>query len=242
MKTQESTSTRTKPSVASKKDKIKSVLEMVSPGDYERLVKQTTEMFDLEYNTVESHPNNIKAIIKYKTFTFREGISLSSKTFMILHSLGHYYFISNAKKVKNTRYEYIYDKVGKDSPNLHLYNNLGEDPRVVTDQMRKDRIDFEVGANNFGIEFLKHLDMAHLAPVVSIYQAGDVNYILDVAAHGKDAIVPTDYDYLDRYICNGLTYEEEPNDERIFAPEEFSPHGTMNWPYIDDLKLEVHFF
>ncbi|AUX21184.1 hypothetical protein SOCEGT47_016630 [Sorangium cellulosum] len=242
METQESTSTIMKPGPMSKKEKIKNVLEMVSLSDYEELIKRTTELFDLEYNTVESHPNNIKAVIKYKTFTFREGLSLSSKTFMILHSLGHYYFISNAKRKKNTRYEYIYDKEGTDAPNLHLYKNLGEEPRVVTDKMRKDRIDFEVGANNFGIELLRHLGMEHLSPVVSIYQAGDVNYILDVTAHGKDAIVPTDYDYLDRYICNGLTYEEEPNDEDIFAPEEFSIHGTLDWPYLDHLKLEVHFF
>src|SRR3954462_14444045 len=84
---------------ASKEERIASLLAMIKPEDYQHMAKVLDDMFGLEYKMVDSHPSNIKAIIKYKTFTFRKGISDASKTFMVLHSLGHYYFISRAKKV-----------------------------------------------------------------------------------------------------------------------------------------------
>jgi hypothetical protein len=225
----------------SKQEQRRKALSLVSNEDYQRLTATVGKMFDLEYRSVDAHPNNIKAVIKYKTFTFAAGISNTSKTFMILHSLGHYYFISSAKRLDNERYEYIYDKAGREAIALHLYGALGEEPHVVTSKMRRDRIDFEIGANNFGIELAKFIGMGHLAKVVSLYQAGDINYILDVTAGGKDAILPTDNDYLERYICNNLTYEEEPNDEKIFEKDRFRIED-VDWDYLEALKLEVHFF
>lgn len=125
---------------------------------------------------------------------------------------------------------------------LRLNPNAGmHEPQVVTEKMRRDRIAFEVGANNFAIEMLKHFDLAHLAPLVTTYETGDVNYIIDVTAGGRDAIVATDQDYLEKYICNNLSFEQEDTDEKIFDAEQFRVDG-IDWGYLDEIKLEVHFF
>jgi hypothetical protein len=228
---------------ASKEERIASLLAMIKPEDYQHMAKVLGDMFGLEYKMVDSHPSNIKAIIKYKTFTFRKGISDASKTFMVLHSLGHYYFISRAKKVGVKRFEYIYDKEGMEGGAIvKQYGELGEGGRPVSRKMRTDRVAFEIGANNYGIEMLEAVGLGQLSRIVKIYEAGDVNYILDVTAGGKAAIVPTDHDYLDRYICNNLSYEEDSNDDGVFDKATFDVVGGLDWNYLDELKLEVHFF
>lgn len=227
----------------SKEERIANLLAMVKPDEYQHMTKVLGEMFGLEYKMVDSHPSNIKAIIKYKTFTFRTGISDVSKTFMVLHSLGHYYFISQAKKVGVKRFEYIYDKEGMEGgASVKQYGELGEKGRPVSKKMRTDRIAFEIGANNYGVEMLKAVGLGHLTQIAKIYEIGDANYILDVTSGGKEAIVPTDRDYLDRYICNNLSYEEESNDDGVFDKAGFDVVRGLDWNYLDELKLEVHFF
>lgn len=47
-------------------DRAQDVRSMVSEADYARLVRSVGGMFDLSFERVERHPNNIKAVIKYK--------------------------------------------------------------------------------------------------------------------------------------------------------------------------------
>ena len=61
------------------------------------------------------------------------------------------------------------------------------EPQNVTEKMKKDRIAFEIGANNYSFDLLKPVGMTHLARVVSIYQPGGINYIL--TSTGTSAMV-----------------------------------------------------
>jgi hypothetical protein len=228
--------------IPSKEQKIGALLRAASAREFESLTSLMTRMFGIDFQYVDSHPNNIKCIIKYKTFKFRNDLSISSKIFMIIHSIGHYYFITSAKRKNYDRYAYIYDQEGREATALHIYEHLGHAPHAVTEKMKQDRISFEIGANNFGREFLKHTGMEKLVSLVDTYQAGDINYILDVTTSGSEAIVRTDEDYLDRYICNDLTCEEDAHGEKIFEAEHFALHESLDWKYLSGLNLEVHFF
>ncbi|WP_394826121.1 hypothetical protein [Pendulispora albinea] len=218
--------------------KIDHVLNMVTPPMFERMIGVFQDLFGLEITTVPAHRNNIKAIIKNRSFAFTGGQSFSSKAFVTLHSLGHYYFISAANRSGNDRYRYIYDSSDRQGA-LHIYET--KNLHGSSQKLRRDRIDFELGANNFAQDLLRYVGLTELSEIVNTYQPGDINYIIDVTGNGVEAIVPTDRDYLERYICAGLTYEEEPNDDRIYIPNQFDVNG-IDWTYLSNIDLEIHFF
>jgi hypothetical protein len=165
---------------------------------------------------------------------------------MLLHSLGHYFFICEAKRKGIERYAYIYDLRGVQSA-LHYYETEGQAngldaPPEMTDQKRKDRVSFEVGANNFAIDLIRHLGFDKGARVVRAYEAGDINYIVDVSGYGKKAIVPTDDVYLRKYVCAGLGIDpDDTYDDGVYEPDSFRIDG-IDWDYIEEIKLEIHFF
>lgn len=181
-----------------------------------------------------------------KKVAFAKGVSPVSRAFMVLHSLGHYYFISEAKRKNIERYAYIYDSRGVQGA-LHYYeiqdkpNGLDQPPEM-TAQRHKDRVSFEVGANNFAIDMLASLGIAQGADIIRSYQAGDINYILDVSRGGKHAITPSDRDYLEKYVCGGLSIDmEDAWDDGVYDHHAFDVHA-INWQHIADIKLEIHFF
>lgn len=165
---------------------------------------------------------------------------------MVLHSLGHYYFICEAKRKNVERYAYIYDSRGVQAA-LHYYETEGkpnglDQPPEMTEQRRKDRVSFEVGANNFAIDMLEKLGVASGAEIIRGYEAGDIGYILDVSQGGKNAIMPTDRAYLEAYVCAGLTFDPaDACDSGVHDSRSFDVDG-IDWQYIADIKLEIHFF
>lgn len=79
-------------------------------------------------------------------------------------AVGHYYFICEAKRKNVERYAYIYDSRGVQAA-LHYDETEGkpnglDQPPEMTEQRRKDRVSFEVGANNFAIDMLEKLGVA----------------------------------------------------------------------------------
>lgn len=65
---------------------------------------------------------------------------------------------------------------------------------------------------------------------------------LDVSRGGKSAIVPTDRDYLRQYVCAGLSINpEDAHDDGVYCPQSFNM-DAIDWQYIQDIKLEIHFF
>ena len=226
-----------------KSDRIKTVLSMVDENEYETVVSKLITLFDLELNFGKAHDFGIKRVIKSRVFEFSDGISLPSRLFMILHTLGHYYFISRADKMGIDRYKYIYDTF--ENTNLHVYEQADakavQEARIVTDKVRRDRTEFEIKANDFAADLLRAIGHPHLIPLIKLYEPADVNYILDVTEGGRDSIVPTDFDYLDRYVCTSQTVVEEDNSEQIYWPGVFSI-GSIDWPLLAKSKLEIHFF
>lgn len=226
--------------------RIEQLLSMMTERDFEQLKSTLQERFGLEYEEADRHPHNIKTIITGKKITFSKDVSPSSRTFMVLHSLGHYYFICEAKRKNIERYAYIYDLRGVQSA-LHYYETEGQPnaldtPPEMTAQRRKDRVSFEVGANNFAIDLLSRIGFEQGADLIKRYEIGDINYILDVSRGGKAAIVPTDRDYLRQYVCAGLTIDpEDAHDDGVYCPKSFDM-DAIDWQYIQDIKLEIHFF
>ncbi|MGV2122183.1 hypothetical protein ACQZ4R_03655 [Agrobacterium vitis] len=227
----------------SKTDRIQAVLSIVDEAEYKAVTTKLASLFDLEYNFEKVHKFGIKTIIKSRVFDFADGISLPSRLFMILHTLGHYYFISRADKMGIDRYKYIYDTF--ENTNLHVYEQAEakavQAARVVTDKIRRDRTEFEIRANDYSADLLRAIGHAHLIPLIKLYEPADINYILDVTEGGKNAIVPTDFDYLDRYVCNNQTVDEEDNLERIYESGIFDI-GAIDWDLLAKSKLEIHFF
>lgn len=226
--------------------RIEELISMMTERDFEELKSTLQERFGLEYEEADSHPHNIKTIITGKKIVFSKSVSSSSRTFMVLHSLGHYYFICEAKRKNIERYAYIYDLRGVQSA-LHYYETEGQSnaldtPPEMTVQRRKDRVSFEVGANNFAIDLLSRIGFERGADLIKRYEIGDINYILDVSRGGKSAIVPTDRDYLRQYVCAGLSINpEDTYDDGVYCPESFDT-DAIDWQYIQDIKLEIHFF
>jgi|GEM_PF-3518545 hypothetical protein len=226
--------------------RIEELISMMTERDFEELKSTLQERFGLEYEEADSHPHNIKTIITGKKIVFSKSVSPSSRTFMVLHSLGHYYFICEAKRKNIERYAYIYDLRGVQSA-LHYYETEGQSnaldtPPEMTVQRRKDRVSFEVGANNFAIDLLSRIGFERGADLIKRYEIGDINYILDVSRGGKSAIVPTDRDYLRQYVCAGLSINpEDTYDDGVYCPESFDT-DAIDWQYIQDIKLEIHFF
>ncbi|WP_374422273.1 hypothetical protein [Chromobacterium sp.] len=225
---------------------IERVLAMISPQELQRLQNRLQQLFQLQYSETDSHPHNIKTIIKGRDIQFSRGVSPASRAFMILHSLGHYFFICAAKRKNIERYSYIYDLRGVQAA-LHYYETAGQsngldEPPPMTEQRRKDRVSFEVGANRFAADLLAHIGFEHVAQLLRRYEIGDINYILDVSRGGKAAIVPSDRDYLRQYICAGLSIDPaDAYDDGVYSPDAFRPDG-IDWQHIEDIKLEIHFF
>ncbi|MBY5775429.1 hypothetical protein HFN63_36510 [Rhizobium leguminosarum] len=227
----------------SKADRIRAVLSIVDEAEYEAVTTKLESLFGLKYNFGKAHIFSIKAVIKGRVFNFSDGISLPSRLFMILHTLGHYYFISRADKMGIDRYRYIYDTF--ENTNLHVYEQAEAQAvqvaRIVTDKIRRDRTEFEIRANDYSADLLRVIGHPHLIPLIKLYQPADINYILDVTEGGKDAIVPTDLDYLDRYVCNDQSVVEEDNVERIYEAGAFNI-AAIDWDLLAKSKLEIHFF
>lgn len=233
-------------------EKINEILGMISGEEYKTLERRCYELFGLHYETVSSHKFGIKCIIARRKFSFVEGISFASKAFMVLHTVGHYFFVTNAVRKGVRRYEHIYDTF--ENTNLHVYDTIFKqhdklerrkegqyELGSVPERIRIDRTVFEVGANNYAMHILDFLGMAHLKPLVRTYEPADLLYILDVTAGGKDAIVPTDYDYIERYVSKNLRIKDEPDTERVYEPEKFHI-SSIDWQALEDIKLEIHFF
>jgi hypothetical protein len=227
----------------SKADRIQAISNMVDAVEYDDIATKLKTLFKLEYNFGKTHLFGIKTVIKNRIFDFSDGISLSSRLFMIVHTLGHYYFISRAGQLGIDRYRYIYDTF--ENTNLHVYEQAdakaAKDARVVTDRLRRDRTEFEIRANDFAADLLGSIGHPHLIPLLKIYEPADINYILDVTENGRAAIVPTDFDYLDRYVCTDQSVFEEENTELIYQPDAFDIRA-INWQILVDSKLEIHFF
>lgn len=222
------------------------LLALMSTSDLAMLQRTLVQRFGLVFDEAESHPHHIKTIIKGRHITFADGVSPASRTFMVLHSLGHCYFICEARRKQIERYAYIYDLRGVQSA-LHYYETAGQpnaldSPPEMTEQRRRDRVSFEVGANNFAIELLLRMGFEQAIHLIRQYEIGDINYILDVSRGGKSAIVPTDRDYLRRYVCAGLSIDPaDADDDGVFDVNAFDVNG-IDWQYIEDIKLEIHFF
>lgn len=224
-------------------DRVDAVLNFVGEEEYQIVSTKLADLFGLQYHFVPAHQFGIKAIIKNRVFTFGEGISLPSRVFMILHTLGHYYFISRADKMGIDRYRYIYDTF--ENTNLHVYEQAEAkaiaDARIVDDKVRRDRTEFEIRANDYSADLLEAIGHPRLIPLIKLYEPADINYILDVTEGGKNAIVPTDHDYLTKYVCAKQVVNEEDNVERIYEPGRFSIN-EIDWPLLIRTKLEIHFF
>jgi hypothetical protein len=231
---------------------IDRTLSMITADEYQTLERRCYELYGLHYEIVPAHKYNIKCIIKRRHFSFVDNISHASKAFMLLHTIGHYYFITNAVRKGVKRYEHIYDTF--ENANLHVYDTIFNDHDkaerrkdgynergTVPERVRIDRTVFEVGANKYAIHVLDFLGMKHLAPLVRKYEPADLVYILDVTADGRNAIVDTDYDYLDRYVCNNSIIKDEPDLEKVYDPEWFHMNN-IDWQTLEEIKLEIHFF
>lgn len=225
---------------------------LISPAEALLLESRLQALFGLHSDTVPHHLHNIKCIIRRRHFQFAEGISPASKAFMLLHTIGHYFFISSAVQKGVRRYEPIYDTF--ENANLHIYDMMfdshaqvirraeGESIRgCVPEQVRLDRIAFEVGANRYALLVLDALQMSHLHALVLTYEPADIRYILDVTAHGRAAIVKTDDDYIERYVCQPFPLDEVPDSEGVYEPEAFHL-SKIDWQALEDIKLEIHFF
>ena len=224
-------------------DRVNAVLSFVDEEEYQAVSTKLADLFGLQYHFVPSHQFGIKAIIKNRVFTFGEGISLASRVFMILHTIGHYYFISRADKMGIDRYRYIYDTF--ENTNLHVYEQAEAkaiaDARIVDEKVRRDRTEFEIRANDYSADLLEAIGHPRLIPLIKLYEPADINYILAVTEGGKDAIVPTDLDYLTNYVCTKQIVTEEENVERIHEPGRFHIN-EIDWPLLIRSKLEIHFF
>lgn len=222
------------------------LLSTMGASMYDNLINTLIERFGLEIDEVDQHPLNIKAIIKGRKITFARSVSWPSRSFMILHSLGHYYFICEARRRNVERYAYIYDLRGVQAA-LHYYEQEGaanglEAPPEMTEQKRKDRVSFEIGANNFAIEMLRSLRLEAFVPVIKSYEAGDINYIVDVSRYGKTAITSSDLEYLQKYVFAGRSVDpSDAYDDGVFDASSFDI-GSIDWEFIKDIKLEIHFF
>ncbi|MBB2172941.1 hypothetical protein [Gluconacetobacter asukensis] len=226
--------------------RVEQLIAAMTPDGYRGLTRKLEDHFGLRFAEVPSHPFNIKAMIKGKDIVFSESVSLTSRAFMMLHSLGHYYFICEAKRKNVERYSYIYDLRGVQAA-LHYYETEGqanglEAPPEMTEQKRKDRVSFEIGANNFAIDLMRTLGLENVGPIVRAYEVGDINYIVDVSGRGKSAITKTDREYLEKYICGDLSVDpDDMYDDGVYSSGSFDV-DAIDWRYLEDIKLEIHFF
>ena len=222
------------------------LLSTIGESSYDKLIAALVEKFGLELDEVDHHPLNIKAVIKGRKTTFAKSVSWPSRTFMLLHSLGHYYFICEAKRKNIERYAYIYDLRGVQAA-LHYYEHEGsanglDAPPEMTDEKRKDRVSFEVGANNFAVEMLRSLGLSAYVPIIRTYEAGDIHYIVDVSRYGKQAITSSDIDYLQKYVFAGHSVDpSDAYDDGVFDASLFDV-DAIDWTFLEDIKLEIHFF
>ncbi|MFE8644825.1 hypothetical protein ACFX58_07040 [Sphingomonas sp. NCPPB 2930] len=226
--------------------RIDSILSMMTEDGFGELKTVLQKRFGLEYDEVSAHPHHIKTTIRGKRIVFAQGVSPASRAFMVLHSLGHYYFICEARRKNIERYAYIYDLRGVQSA-LHYYETEGqpsglEQPPEMTDQRRKDRVSFEVGANNFAISLLRTIGFEKGIDVMEKYASGDIHYIVDVSRGGKSAIVRSDRDYIRKYVSADLAVDPaDVEDDGVYDAEVFDI-DSIDWTYIEDIKLEIHFF
>lgn len=229
---------------------IEDILGMVKPEEYRFLEEICTKLYGLRIANTESYKHNIKGIMARKQFTFTVGLSDATKTYQLLHVVGHYHFMTSALRKGVRRYDYIFDTFQNAS--LLVYEEPEE--RVVCLDLpheseiyeippgiRANRIAFEAGANRYAGLILDYLNMSHLSGLMNAYEPADIRYLLDITTMGRPAIVKDDIQYIERYVCPDLKLEDAPDHEGVFDPISFRI-GDIDWSYLEKLKLEFHFF
>lgn len=226
------------------------VMEMVSPEEFIYLQQKCSELYGLRVQTAKSYQHHVKSIMARQSFTFTEGLSDATKTYQLIHVIGHYHFMTSALRRGVSRYDYIFESFQNaslmvyDDP-IERLNALSIDdlaaPYDIPADVRANRIVFEAGANKYAELILTQLGMMNLWPIIKIYEPADIQYLLDITAIGRPAIMLSDYDYITKYVCGRPPIEDVPDIERVFDPESFRV-GDIDWPYLDSLKLEFHFF
>jgi hypothetical protein len=231
---------------------IAGIRSLITPEEYAFLERKCEELYGLQLKYAPSYVYNVKSIMAREHFTFTEDLSESTKTFQLLHVIGHYHFMTQAFRRGIHRYDHIYSTFGNAS--LHIYeepaSDNGQPPapirpgsaiHVVPESIRVDRVLFETGANKYAMLLLDYLGMRHLEPLMKAYEPADILYLLDITAFGRRAILATDTDYLDHYVCNNPVVEEEADTEGVYDPASFRV-SDIDWPALEALKLEFHFF
>jgi hypothetical protein len=235
-----------------KQNAIADVYSMISLQEYMFIEQRCKELYGLHVENVQNYKYNIKSIMARKHFTFTEGLSAATKAFQLLHVVGHYHFMTSASRKGVRRYEPIYSTFGNAS--LHVYEesearsdvagsvNAGSGDFVeITDEIRVNRILFEMGANKYAILILDYLGMKHIEPLVKLYEPADISYLIDITSRGRPAIVETDFEYIDKYVCSERAIKNEPDLEGVYDADSFRV-SDIDWPILEKLKLEFHFF
>ena len=216
--------------------RVKSVLSMVDEEGAEALLQILRKKLGLVFQAKDYHEGNVKGICEGKHFCFINKMSSTSLIFMILHVLGHYYFISEANKKNIKRYQYIYQN------GMNLLPELDFPMQNVTEQLLKDYVSYEVSANNFATQLLIEIGFENLIPVIQFYSIGDINYIIDVTTKGKSFIAPSDLDYIKNYICANLSLPHEDTfDNGIFERTHFNI-DALDWHLLKSINLKIYFF
>lgn len=203
------------------------------------LEEKLREIFSLKMRPRDAFDSGIKAIIKGRTFDYQCDISPPTKLFMLLHTLGHYYFITRAAGLGIDRYDYIYETSSNGNAHVYRYRSASQDDAVVTQKILTDRIEFEVRANDFAVEMTKRIGKAGFIHLVRLYEPADIRYIMDVMEGGPEAIVP-DHAFINRYVLSGLGVPQGQNIEGIFRSQDFDLHG-IDWGMIETRKIEIHY-
>ncbi len=206
---------------------------------YDELALRLKNLFDLKITSSDDHEHGIKAVIKGKSFDCLRDVSAPTRIFMLLHTLGHYYFISRAARIGIDRYDYIYETSENGDAHVYRYKAAGNGSPVVTAKILADRIEFEVRANDFAVELAKSIGFPHLVPLIRLYEPADIRYIIDVMDGGPEAIL-SDREYVEKYVLSGLGVPQQDNQENIFDLENFILED-VDWELIERRKIEIHF-
>ncbi|ACL62926.1 hypothetical protein [Methylobacterium nodulans] len=206
---------------------------------YEDLATKLVSRFGLDLRISKCFDHGIKAVIKGRSFHYLHEISSPTKIFMLLHTLGHYQFITRAARLGIQRYDYIYETSEDGDAHVYRYRAASGGGPVVTPKILCDRIEFEVRANDFAVETARALGLGQLVPLIRLYEPADIRYIIDVMDGGVDAIV-SDRDYVEGYVLSGLGVPQQHNEEKIFDRRFFSVED-IDWELLRTRKIEIHF-
>lgn len=214
------------------------LVETYDESDYLQLRDRLQCLHPITVETGDGFDHGIKAIIRGHEFVHSSSLSSPTRIFMLLHTLGHYQFLTSAARMGIDRYDYIYEV--SDDRSAHVYNYSSADiGRPVDQAMIDDRIEFEVRANDFAVEIAKAIAMPKLVPLIRLFEPADIRYIVDVMRGGPSAI-RSDEEYLSAYVLSGLALRRPENTERIFDRGTFGV-ANIDWDLIASRKIEIHF-